>query len=350
MVARQRQEELMRLGLAVPIARPLDVDPPGAMPVQGNRTTMNLNNILFTNINDSSYFKDTCSALETMEETVDEIVRNVDHLQPFLPGPTNSPSTAFCLLYRLFCFRLTESQMVFVINHDNAYVRCIGFLYLRYCAPFEQLWEWFKDHIDDPTPVRTKFVGRGSLNSPVGQMLRSMLKEMNFGETRLPRIAVLTDQKIRANLDRLPYDPRRWESYAGVDDAAAAQAVAAPASVDRPADRSPRRSPSPRRRTRSPRRHTRSRSPARRRSRSRSPGRSRHRSRSRSPARRRSRSRSPARRRSRSRSPPAAAAATAAASRRRSRSRSPSRHRHSSHGSSSRRHHRSRSRSPSRAK
>jgi hypothetical protein len=36
-------------------------EPPGALPIQGNRVNMNLNNILFTNIQESVYFRATCS-------------------------------------------------------------------------------------------------------------------------------------------------------------------------------------------------------------------------------------------------------------------------------------------------
>jgi hypothetical protein len=35
-------------------------DPQDALPIHGNKKTMNFNNILFTNIQESSYFRERC--------------------------------------------------------------------------------------------------------------------------------------------------------------------------------------------------------------------------------------------------------------------------------------------------
>jgi pre-mRNA-splicing factor 38B len=45
---------------------------------------------------------------------------------------SNEPSSAWCLLFRLFCFRLCEKEMLQLINHkDSVYIRALGFIYLR---------------------------------------------------------------------------------------------------------------------------------------------------------------------------------------------------------------------------
>eukprot|EP00047_Mylnosiga_fluctuans_P019710 m.85206 g.85206 ORF g.85206 m.85206 type:complete len:361 (+) comp8234_c0_seq2:61-1143(+) len=348
--AKKKQEELMAQGLYIPVPEPPEEEPQNALPIYGNRKTMNMNNILYTNIHESNYYRETCASLESFDEVIDEIYNRVDHLQPFLPGPANTPSTAFCLLYRLFCMRLTEQQMVIMQNHkDSTYIPAIGFLYLRFTAPPQDLWPWFKDYIDDPTPVKVKFA-KTAETMPMGLYLRSLLKDCNYHTTRFPRIPVMQEREILDYLNKFPYDPKRWESY-GQSDRSAAPAAAdedRPAAASPAAKRSRSRSPDRRRRSRSrspdrrERRRSRSRSPdRRRRSRSRSPDRrERRRSRSRSPdrrERRRSRSRSPdrrERRRSRSRSPDRR-------ERRRSRERSPERkssHRHRSRSRSPRRH------------
>ena len=39
--------------------------------------------------------------METFEELVDEIYNKVSHLEPFVPGTANEPSTAACILFRV---------------------------------------------------------------------------------------------------------------------------------------------------------------------------------------------------------------------------------------------------------
>lgn len=41
-------------------------------------------------------------------------------------------STAFCLLFKLFTFKLTRKQLTAMLNHrDSPYIRGIGFIYIR---------------------------------------------------------------------------------------------------------------------------------------------------------------------------------------------------------------------------
>jgi len=48
---------------------------------------------------------------------------------PSLQVGANTPSTGFCLLYRLFTMRLDEEQMNHLVTHrDSVYIRAIGFL------------------------------------------------------------------------------------------------------------------------------------------------------------------------------------------------------------------------------
>ncbi|RUP51437.1 PRP38 family-domain-containing protein [Jimgerdemannia flammicorona] len=77
----------------------------------------------------------------------------VTNLEPFLKNTT--PSTAFCLLYKLWTLKLTIKQVEGLIDHvDSPYIRGIGFLYLRFvCAP-AKLWEWFDGYLEDEEPIQ----------------------------------------------------------------------------------------------------------------------------------------------------------------------------------------------------
>eukprot|EP01133_Synstelium_polycarpum_P007465 gene7465-8734_t len=50
--------------------------------------------------------------------------------------------------------KVTEKQMNGLVTHQSPYVRAIGFLYLRYCHPPANLWDWFSESLDDQELVR----------------------------------------------------------------------------------------------------------------------------------------------------------------------------------------------------
>eukprot|EP00911_Craspedida_sp_UC1_P000145 UC1_evm1s116 len=211
---RQRAAALAAKGI-VPAEPPAEgADPAGCLSYRCNRLTMDLGHVLYSNVTESSYFREKASALKTFDACVDEIYNHVDHLEPFVTRG-NAPSTAFCLLYRLFCMRMTEEQMDCLVTHeDSVYIRAVGFLYLRYTAPADMMWEWFIDYIDDPTELqiaRTKSIKA----TTIGRFLRDILKEPKYYSVRFPRIPVLKEREIKEYLRKHPYDPRRFEEGGG---------------------------------------------------------------------------------------------------------------------------------------
>ncbi|CAN0220874.1 unnamed protein product, partial [Hapterophycus canaliculatus] len=69
-------------------------------------------------------------------KVVDEIYSYCDHVAPWAPGTSRVPSSAFCLLMKLFVMKLTRAQMNEILVHeDSPFIRAIGFLYLRYTCP-----------------------------------------------------------------------------------------------------------------------------------------------------------------------------------------------------------------------
>ena len=119
------------------------------------------------------------SVLKTFHEVVDEIYKEVTYVgasvlpavgplcphrarfwsgdavyhclaEPWSAGTSRLASTAFCLLYKLFTMNVTRNQMFALLNHkDSPYIRCLGFLHLRYTAPPEDLWDWMEPYLDD---------------------------------------------------------------------------------------------------------------------------------------------------------------------------------------------------------
>ncbi|XP_051860755.1 pre-mRNA-splicing factor 38B isoform X4 [Drosophila sulfurigaster albostrigata] len=148
------------------------------LPFWGNETSMNLNPLILANIQSSSYFKVHLFKLKTYHEVVDEIYYQVKHMEPWERGSRKTSgqtgmcggvrgvgaggivSTAYCLLYKLYTLRLTRKQVNGLLNHtDSAYIRALGFMYLRYTQPPGDLYDWYEDYLQDEEEIDVKAGG-----------------------------------------------------------------------------------------------------------------------------------------------------------------------------------------------
>ena len=81
---------------------------------------------------------------------MDEIYNEVDHVEPWMSGNARGPSTAFCLLYRLFTMELDDRNVNHLIRHrDSPYIRALGFLYVRYVRDPKEFGRWFDPFFKD---------------------------------------------------------------------------------------------------------------------------------------------------------------------------------------------------------
>nr|NP_001259512.1 uncharacterized protein Dmel_CG1622, isoform B [Drosophila melanogaster]AGB95354.1 uncharacterized protein Dmel_CG1622, isoform B [Drosophila melanogaster] len=148
------------------------------LPFWGNESSMNLNALILANIQSSSYFKVHLFKLKTYHEVVDEIYYQVKHMEPWERGSRKTSgqtgmcggvrgvgaggivSTAYCLLYKLYTLRLTRKQINGLLNHtDSAYIRALGFMYLRYTQPPGDLYDWYEDYLQDEEEIDVKAGG-----------------------------------------------------------------------------------------------------------------------------------------------------------------------------------------------
>jgi pre-mRNA-splicing factor 38B len=170
----------------------------GCVPITQS-DSFNLNPMLFQNIIQNPYFLKICSKIKDWNALVDEIYYEVKHMEPFTHG-TKTPSTAFCLLLRLFTLRCTEKQIHLMLDHiDSPYIRCIGFLYLRFAADPSILWEYCQPYVYDQEPV----VVSQSLTSKeitIGDFVRGILIDLEYYGTVLPRLPLVVERNIRNNL------------------------------------------------------------------------------------------------------------------------------------------------------
>ncbi|EER20703.1 conserved hypothetical protein [Perkinsus marinus ATCC 50983] len=65
-------------------------------------------------------------------------------------GSLTVPSTMFCCLYRLFVMRINSKVLGQLINYHGApYVRCAGFLYVRFGLSPRDYWSFLQPHLLD---------------------------------------------------------------------------------------------------------------------------------------------------------------------------------------------------------
>ncbi|VEL26660.1 unnamed protein product, partial [Protopolystoma xenopodis] len=183
----------------------------------GNLNTMNLNTMIHTNILQSPYFKNNLSELTTYHEVIDEIYYKVSHLEPWERGSRKTDgqsgmcggvrgvgaggivSTAYCLLFKLFALKLTRKQLKSMLEHpDSPYIRALGFMYIRYCLPPEDLWTWYYPYINDPELIDVK--AGGGMNMTIGSMIEQWITRIDWFATLFPRIPVPVEKKIKEKL------------------------------------------------------------------------------------------------------------------------------------------------------
>lgn len=135
------------------------------------------------------------------------------HLTCFFLGAAKTPSTAFCLLLRLCTIRCSEKQMRLMLNHgDSPYIRCIGFLYLRFTSDPSRIWNWFEPYLYDNESVRV----HSNQNKPgmtIGEYVRLLVTDMDYYGTLLPRLPLVLEREMKVKLLQVEQIERRCQSH-----------------------------------------------------------------------------------------------------------------------------------------
>lgn len=103
-------------------------------------------------------------------------------------------------MLRLLTMRCSEKQMTLMLTHeDSPYIRCIGFLYLRYACEPRELWKWVQPYLYDEEPVQV-VAHKAKPESTVGAFVRSILSDLDYHGTRLPRLPVSIERDIKVKM------------------------------------------------------------------------------------------------------------------------------------------------------
>ena len=173
-----------------------------------NGKSYNVEKVLRSNIVYSDYYRQLCKVTDFMT-LVDEMYNEVTHVEPWMSGNARGPSTAFCILYRLFTLAptvasedgdgetqmLEETQIAHLLNHgDSPYIRAIRFLYLRYVCPHKKLIRHLEPYFADDE----RFAPSADPNkeTTVGAFVRDLVLDQYYFETLFPRIPEVTRRDL----------------------------------------------------------------------------------------------------------------------------------------------------------
>ncbi|CAF4845006.1 unnamed protein product, partial [Rotaria magnacalcarata] len=110
----------------------------------------------------------------------------------------------------LYTLKLTRKQVISLTIHtDSPFIRALGFMYIRYTQPPNELFEWFEEYLDDPETLDVKAGGGGVMS--IGQMLRQWLTRIEWYDTLFPRIPVPVQKEIMERLHA--HGPYKGDSY-----------------------------------------------------------------------------------------------------------------------------------------
>lgn len=172
-----------------------------------NKQTYNFNSMLRDQILKSTYFKSLMS-IETFEGIVDELYQYAESAEVYGAGTTTVPSTLFCCLFRIFTIGISyEELMQLCDNQDSPFIRCCGFLYIRFGCDPSRLWEQLGDFcLDDQEfePAKAQ-----NFHITIGEYVEALLMDERYYYTALPRIPVGVKKKIEERIAPLGQYRRR---------------------------------------------------------------------------------------------------------------------------------------------
>eukprot|EP01064_Diplonema_japonicum_P032520 TRINITY_DN6132_c0_g1_i3.p1 TRINITY_DN6132_c0_g1~~TRINITY_DN6132_c0_g1_i3.p1 ORF type:complete len:372 (+),score=84.89 TRINITY_DN6132_c0_g1_i3:130-1245(+) len=187
-------------------------------------TSMGLEPKLLTNILEDYYFKELVK-FTTFEELCEEAKKEATHVNAWggMRGDykradnmvigrrrsecneheNRSPMKMWCILYRMYQIRLTSDQLKTLLKETSKIcLRCMGILYVRFTQPPEDMVDWIQGNLrDTESVVQVCPQGlRTGTSTTLSKLAKNVLLEMNYLDTRFPRIPVKKLQDIRKKL------------------------------------------------------------------------------------------------------------------------------------------------------
>eukprot|EP00929_Paragymnodinium_shiwhaense_P002782 TRINITY_DN10306_c0_g1_i1.p1 TRINITY_DN10306_c0_g1~~TRINITY_DN10306_c0_g1_i1.p1 ORF type:complete len:663 (+),score=189.29 TRINITY_DN10306_c0_g1_i1:114-2102(+) len=174
-----------------------------------------LSPMLHSHIVESKHFKELLT-MENFEQLLQEMFTYTDGVDPYMQNNVGStlPSPLFACLYRSFTMNMTiENLRRLVENADSAYIRCAGFLFIRFALPPEHLWPWCAEFLCDTEEFKLNKSTEGE--TTIGEFVEGLLGEEKYFSTVLPRLPNSVKKNLEAKLAPIPQYRKR--TFANLD-------------------------------------------------------------------------------------------------------------------------------------
>jgi len=162
------------------------------------KLVFNCSPLLMEQVVKSSYYR-SLTSITTFDGFVQEIVEYAADTMDVYKS-TMEPSCFMCCVYRLYTFALEEEDLRRITDsHVSTVVRCVGFLFIRYTVPPEELWEKLEEFILDDAKIQPRDGGKASAIT-VGEYIEGLLLKDKYYSTPLPRIPASVRRKLEEKI------------------------------------------------------------------------------------------------------------------------------------------------------
>eukprot|EP00930_Biecheleria_cincta_P025318 TRINITY_DN1804_c0_g1_i1.p1 TRINITY_DN1804_c0_g1~~TRINITY_DN1804_c0_g1_i1.p1 ORF type:complete len:650 (+),score=157.37 TRINITY_DN1804_c0_g1_i1:25-1974(+) len=172
-----------------------------------NTKTYGFSPLLQTHVVESAHFK-ALLALDSFDQIVEEMQQFANSIEPYMANSNTTPSALFACLYRLFTMGIDSRQLRKLMDYlDNAYIRCLGFLFVRFGLPPDQLWNWLGEYVLDDEELRP--AKDSEWRTTIGEFVEGLLSQDKYYSTVLPRLPMSTKRQLEAKLAPIPQSRKR---------------------------------------------------------------------------------------------------------------------------------------------
>jgi len=186
-----------------------DKDPTRPLEIVNNRT-FGFSDMLRAHIVESAHFK-TLMAMDSFEQVVEELLQYADTVEPYSQHSSQTPSCMMCCLYRLFEIDLKAPLLRQLLEStESPFIRCCGFLYIRFGLAPDQFWPWLGEYVLDEEEFRpTK---DSESKSTIGEFVEAILSQEKYYSTILPRLPASTKKGLEEKLAQVPQYRKRTQA------------------------------------------------------------------------------------------------------------------------------------------
>eukprot|EP00928_Gymnodinium_smaydae_P010235 TRINITY_DN13838_c0_g1_i1.p1 TRINITY_DN13838_c0_g1~~TRINITY_DN13838_c0_g1_i1.p1 ORF type:complete len:620 (-),score=142.12 TRINITY_DN13838_c0_g1_i1:140-1999(-) len=163
-----------------------------------NPKTMGFSGLLQTHVIECTHFKSLLK-LETFDQVIEETFQFANSVEPYMANSGTLPSALFCCLYRFLTLGLDKYQLKKLMEHqESPYIRCCGFLYVRFGLPHDQLLTYLQEYLLDDEELKPS--PDSEWRTSVGEYVEGLMSQDKYYNTVLPRLPMVTKRKVEEAL------------------------------------------------------------------------------------------------------------------------------------------------------